>query len=548
MVDESGKPRTRVLPPDPRRLIEGLRDTGYQFNTALADIVDNSLAAGATVVDIGILMDLRGNIRVTVGDNGCGMDFDGLLNAMTYGSSARANRQSLGKFGLGLKTASTSCCRRLSVVSRESAESSPCKMIWDLDHVERVGDWEVLIEEPSAEDVELLQATAPHAGTLVIWEKCDRVLKRDYQNPGCAAARNALKRLVSEFEKHVAIVYQRFIDTDDDRAADVEIRVNGMTISAWDPFCEWTDKSTIVAEHPVVMELPDGREASALIRAFVVPRKDEIEPEQQDLLQVSNDNQGIYVYRENRLIHHGDWLGMFRKEPHLSLIRVEFSFDYLLDEAFNVDIKKSQVLLDHELYDWLKERFLPAPRRAAEERYRNGMKRQDAKRSESAHEESNNAIAAMEEGLRQSVVTVDNAETGEVEITNKVGTVRLKMSVREVAPGNLIVEPVDGIDDGILWEPAIIGQRHGFRLNTGHPYYHKVYVPNMGVGVTVRGLDSLLWALAEAENGTITDSTKKYFRDLRYEVSKILRELVDSMPEPRMDDVVEPESDEDGDS
>ena len=96
---------THVLPPDPARMIEGLRDTGYEFVTAVADIIDNSIAADASLVDIRIKMDYRGSIRVYIADNGIGMDRGALLNAMKYGSQRRDSPASLGKFGLGLKTA-----------------------------------------------------------------------------------------------------------------------------------------------------------------------------------------------------------------------------------------------------------------------------------------------------------------------------------------------------------------------------------------------------------------------------------------------------------
>src|SRR5947209_597277 len=102
-----------ILPPDPGRMIEGLRDTGYEFNTSVADIIDNSIAARASAVSVRIEMDYLGEIRVSVADNGTGMDRVELLNAMKYGSSRRDDPASLGKFGLGLKTASTAFCRRL---------------------------------------------------------------------------------------------------------------------------------------------------------------------------------------------------------------------------------------------------------------------------------------------------------------------------------------------------------------------------------------------------------------------------------------------------
>ena len=112
--------RTANLPPDPARVMEGLRDTGYNFNTAAADIIDNSIAAKATKVDVYINLDATQNITVLFADNGCGMNESELLNAMKYGSKERKNAASLGKFGLGLKTASTAFCRSLSVSLRYS--------------------------------------------------------------------------------------------------------------------------------------------------------------------------------------------------------------------------------------------------------------------------------------------------------------------------------------------------------------------------------------------------------------------------------------------
>ncbi len=95
--------KTHILPPDPGRMIEGLRDTGYEFNTAVADIIDNSIAADATLIDCFLDMDYRGNVRISIADNGIGMDDVQLLNAMKYGSQRRDDPASLGKFGLGVK-------------------------------------------------------------------------------------------------------------------------------------------------------------------------------------------------------------------------------------------------------------------------------------------------------------------------------------------------------------------------------------------------------------------------------------------------------------
>lgn len=527
----------RVLPPDPSRLIEGLRDTGYDFNTALADIVDNSIDAKAKMVKIWIRMDLDGDVTVSVADNGYGMDEDELLNAMTYGAKGKKDKSALGKFGLGLKTASTAFARRLSVITR-AKDAPACKATWDIDHVVKKKAWEVLLDKPSKEELALLDEAADvGAGTLILWEKVDRLLK-DYANPAGQPARSALKKVVEGFQDHAAMVYQRFLDPDDDRARNMEMTINQTALEAWDPFCGKVAGAEVVGDKTMPVDLPSGGEASFTIRAVVLPRREEFaSKEDAKAARLENQTQGIYVYRENRLIHAHDWMGMFSKEPHFSLLRVEFSFDHLLDEAFQVDIKKSRILLKDELYNFVLSKFLPGPRRAAEERYRKGEKKKAQEKAKNAHAGSNATISAKEEDLHLAEITVTDAKKGEVEIKNKQGVFRIKMPVTTaIEKGAVNIQPVPSIDDGLLWQPCIIDGHHGVQINTGHPYYHKVYVPNLNSSVTIQGMDSLLWALCEAEIGATTDTTRKHFKELRFEVSRLLRDLVEDLPEPDMNE------------
>ncbi len=180
-----------ILPPDPARVMEGLRDTGYDFNTAVADIIDNSIAAKAEHVDILMEMDPEGQAFVYIADDGCGMDLDGLKNAMKYGSAVREDKASLGKFGLGLKTASTAFCRSLSVISR-GTDKEMRKVQWDLDYIAEMGAWN--LRQPDITEDEkmyLEEVCGEGTGTLVIWEKIDRLLN-DCKTRN--AAKKALKK------------------------------------------------------------------------------------------------------------------------------------------------------------------------------------------------------------------------------------------------------------------------------------------------------------------------------------------------------------------
>lgn len=525
-----------ICPPDPERVIEGLRDTGYNFNTAMADIIDNSIAANATQIDIHIDMNPVGDITVFIADDGDGMDMDGLVNAMTYGSKARDDLSSLGKFGLGLKTASTAFCRALSVVSR-SDDGVTRKAQWDLDFVASSHEWNLKLPEVTEDEQLLLDTTSKDGtGTLVVWERVDRLIKSYVV---IASARNALNRKIEQLQFHVSMVYQRFLDKLDDRATNVSITINGTNIEAWDPFARNEELTELLAEDTVDVEMPDGSCPCFTMRAFMLPNKDSFStPKAMKDAHISNDMQGFYVYRENRLIHYGDWLGMFINEPHGSLLRVEFSFDHELDAAFNVDIKKSRILPAEEIVDHIKTKFIPAPRRAAEDRYRHGTAKKVAQKAEKrdAHAESNRNIeekAKSVEGARVTETEIPN----EVQVTNPNGTFSHKLAVVHLEkPGQTRVIPKEDLEYGQLWMPALVDGKHAVLINQSHPYYQKVYSPVLAQNVMVTGMDALLWALSEAELNTINELDKEHYEEMRIIVSRVLKKLVADLPDPEEDD------------
>ena len=524
--------------PDPGRTIEGLRDTGYNFETAVADVVDNSIAANATKIDIRVELDFRNEVVLTIADNGCGMNKNELTQAMMYGSPAKADPASLGKFGLGLKTASTAFCRRLSVISRSSGNENSLMATWDLDHVISKNKWLLqLSEEPGQEALDYLDAIADQGpGTVVLWEKVDRLL-REYKTPGGVAARNALKKRCQNLKEHLAMTYQRFIDSQDERAQDVRITLNGEVVEPWDPFQK--EFSELVAKDTVEVEIDNSETlAEFSVQALILPRREEFpEDGMAKAAKLSSDKQGLYIYREQRLIHAAGWLGMFQNEPHGTLLRVEFSFDHRLDSAFHLDVKKSQIILNDDLWIWLKDQFLTAPRREADRRYRQGRKKAIGSKNQGAHDASNQSIGIKELEVGGPEVSIRNRQTGEVEVSNSQGIHVLRLKLASASkPGEVYVQPTDDVADGLLFEPALIEIHKAVRINTQHPYYHKVYVPNLNQSVTVQGMDSLFWALCVAELSTTSGTTNQAFKDLRFEVSRILRTLVENLPEPDLDD------------
>lgn len=524
------------LLPDAARVIEGLRDTGYLLNTAVADVVDNSIAADAKNIHLMLKQDFRGNTTLRIYDDGTGMTESDLLNAMRYGAKVRPSKASLGKFGLGLKTASTAFCRRLVVVSRDSARAPLNTAVWDLDHVRDENKWQIMIGSSSEDEIGMFEEVlAKKAGTLVVWQKVDRVMKSFKKGTG-AAAKKAFERTIegpTGLRQHLASVYQRFLDHKDERALPINIQLNGTPVDSWDPFC--IGESKIEGDENIPVEMPDGSVASFRIRAFILPRKEEFSSEDAwRKARLGNATQGIYIFRENRLIHGPDWLGLFAKEPHFSLLRVEFSFDHRLDEAFQIDIKKSQIILDESISIFVND-FLAPRRRAAEMLYRSGTRKGVAKTSQNAHDVSNKNISAKEDQVIKPNVKSLDAASGIAVLVNRAGEVRLKLKIgAAIKKDEVHVQSVESIDDGLLWAPAFIDGHCAVQINQGHPYYSKVYVPNLSQGVTIQGMDALLWGLSVAELNCVSDETKGVFEELRYEVSRNLKKLVEDLPEPKL--------------
>lgn len=520
-------------PPDVGRIVESLRDTGYEFNTALADIIDNSIAASASKVDVRVALDYGGNVLVAVIDDGCGMDKDGLVNAMRYGAKKRDSPASLGKFGLGLKTASTAFCRRLVVVSRASGDAPALRAVWDIDDLHKAGKWLLELSEPTSDELALLDSVSPNAsGTLVFWERVDRLLA-EYKKKEGRPIKKVLGRIQSELVDHIAMVYQRYLDHADERARNVVITVNGENVVPWDPFCVEETKEPELSKEMTV-ELPTGKAGNFTVRAFILPRPEEFStPENRAKAKVSNDLQGIYVYRENRLIHGPDWMNMYKNEPHLSQLRVELSFNHELDDAFHVDIKKSRILLNPDLHVWLRDTFLAAPRREAAARNRKGAAVAAKGAAALLHNASNNAIEMRVESLSKPTVTEANAQTGVVTVQNNAGsqTMTLHIVVPD-SPATVHVTTAASLDAGVLWEPSLSKNKAGVTLNTAHPYYTKAYLPNMENSPLVQALDFLLWSLAQAELNNVSDETSDAFAEFRVEVSRNLKKLVADLPDP----------------
>lgn len=321
--------RTVQAEPYAGSLIEGMRDIGYSLETAVADVIDNSIAAGANRIDI--MARFQGNdSRVSIVDDGGGMLESELVEAMRPGTRSPTEARAagdLGRFGLGLKTASFSQCRELTVVTRQAGITSAA--IWDLDHVVAENRWELQLpaDPESLADASLL---GPQ-GTVVAWRRLDRLAGEDGQ-----LNEDDFNRLLGGVEDHLALVFHRFL-LGRSGARKITIAINGRPVAAFDPFFTSRSLASPVDEHSF-------RGGKMRLQAFTLPYFSAVSPREWERNAGREGylrSQGFYVFRGNRLILHSTWFGLKRQEEATKLTRVALELSTEYDAFWKVDVKKA---------------------------------------------------------------------------------------------------------------------------------------------------------------------------------------------------------------
>lgn len=340
-MPDYSKYQTTSAEPEASSMIETFRAIGYSIQAAIADIIDNSISAGAKQIWIDFEWE-GSNTWLSIKDNGCGMNNEELIQAMRPGSknpNDERTSKDLGRFGLGLKTASFSQCRKLCVVSKKS-EAKPVYWTWDLDFVNETGKWDLVQYLPEKFHKSLEGFSS---GTVVIWNDLDRLVKHVNENDQAALAK--FLQIMEQVKKHLAMVFHRFIENNR-----IKLFFQQREIEAWNPF---------LIDDPATQKFPEEplHNNRVRLRGFVLPHKSKLTEEEFRKAEGPrgwNEQQGFYIYRNERLLLAGDWLGMFRKEEHYKLARIMVDLPNNLDSEWQIDIKKSVARPPLALRDQLK--------------------------------------------------------------------------------------------------------------------------------------------------------------------------------------------------
>lgn len=335
--------RSIDMPPDAPTLMWSTRAIGYTTSAAIADLIDNSISANASHINIEFMSGEEAYISIL--DDGTGMSSQELRLAMKYGSGTPwqvRNENDLGRFGLGLKTASLSQCKKLTVASKRGGLLSA--YCWDLDHVIHVKRWELLEldQDDLAVNPQIQQLNRYQEGTIVIWNNLDKIFAGDDDKD------KGLLKKIQEVEEHIAVTYHRFLQGEPGLKK-ICISSNGILIKPQDPF--YIAKSDEMPSEQIPVRYTDfngiERVDNVVVTPFILPFADLLTQDELESLGGKDGlvkNQGFYIYRNKRLIVAASWFRITRKTDLSKLCRVRVDIPNSLDEIWTIDVKKSMAI------------------------------------------------------------------------------------------------------------------------------------------------------------------------------------------------------------
>lgn len=354
--------------PDASAMVESMRAHGYTLETAIADLIDNSIAADCRNVWLQFEWNGTGT-WISVLDDGNGMSENELVNAMRLGSTSPLEERSakdLGRFGLGLKTASFSQARRLTVRSKTKGGKYHLRR-WDLDHLAlpSTTGWQLLrfAHPDTGDQIHAIENQLLNSGTQVLLEVLDRVVGKT----GDKASEEHFVTLIARLREHLEMVFHRYLSAG--KKDKISIYINNISLVGWDPFVRENKATQSICDERFPYD-PSTREyKDVVVKGFVLPHKDRFhESDQQKTNEAHRDaagpagwnaQQGFYLYRSKRLIVAGDWLGLgpgrngWKQEEHYKLARILVDIDNATDHEWQIDVKKSTANPPPPLRKWL---------------------------------------------------------------------------------------------------------------------------------------------------------------------------------------------------
>lgn len=364
--------------PNPEFLIKSIAEQGYSLETALADLMDNSITANGTRIEVLTKVNAEPFI-LFIADNGDGMDKASLKKNMQFPSKSPEDTRDisdLGRFGLGLKTASFSQTRIFTVLSRKKGSDKFFGLTWDVNHLKKSGKWEMIINSEveisniikqytSISKEHLNNSSEFIPNTIVVWKGLYKF--ENYVNE--KNKQDALKEeITNSTSEYLSIVFHKFMERQNNR---LQIRINNTIVNPFNPFP--AENSNLRALEPLQKEFGND---FVKIQGFILPNtsiKDDSNtwtPKNKSLI----DMEGLYIYRADRLILFGGWNGLIKKMPRLQLGRLKIDIGNKVDHLFHLNVAKSQINIPHDLKNAFLRAIVDLKTEAQKEFFNHGLK------------------------------------------------------------------------------------------------------------------------------------------------------------------------------
>lgn len=376
------KTTTEIADPNPEFLVKSIAEQGYSLETALADLMDNSITANATRIEVLTKIDNE-PFLLFLSDNGNGMSKESLISNMQFPSKSpddKRDSNDLGRFGLGLKTASFSQTRVFTVLSRIKGEKKFSGLTWDVDHLKKSGKWEMIVNSDSEinEIIEQYKAISKDhlnssddfiPNTIVVWRglyKFENFLDKKNRQ-------DALKdEITNSTSEYLSIVFHKFMERETNK---LEIRINNTLVNAFNPFPSPNDKNQIRKLDPLQKSFGED---IIKIQGYILPNNSIKESKENSNLWTPYnkslmDMEGLYIYRADRLILFGGWNGLIKKMPRLQLARLKIDIGNKVDHLFHLNVAKSQINIPHDLKNSFLRAIVDLKTEAQKEYFNHGL-------------------------------------------------------------------------------------------------------------------------------------------------------------------------------
>lgn len=522
--------------PNAVRTFEALRNLGYDLFSSIADVLDNAIneKVSAKNIQVHLIFDPNQNIVCRLQDDGCGMNEIELEEAMRLGTDTSYQDNDLGKFGMGMKTASLSQCEILTVLSKRKG-LNPCGYRWDISKVKKTEKWTLL----KLSEVEIQKILSKESleigkqGTIVFWDEMLDI-NRDYKSYGSSKlAQNFYFRLLTQLKLHLGMTYHRFLDNSLDKAASINLFVNNSRLLPWDPFCRSEINTEPVILKKTISELSiPGFSQIVKIEGYILPNKEGFSSEEEwkkarGLLSW-NDSQGYYIYRANRIIRFGGWQGTKSKDEHDKLARISIDIDPCLDELFRITVNKARVQFPEVLFQHLKHNVNTQVLKKAKAKYNKSNDRLNVINNFRRNQDKVDHISKTLLGENKiKTNTSHNGTMGMVEVQNPAGTWfsnKLHDFLKYGSENDYEIIS-DDLKDGQLWK-IVCNHEDKFKviINASHPFYKRFYGSTTNKSIT-GAIDILIFSLAFAELYNKNDQNAQLFDTFKAVCSRALEKL-----------------------